>query len=65
MSHSERVQRLRRARDRVATLIKCGEEWALPLFARLRAELEALEAQQSLLDEAFTIANNAALSRAA
>lgn len=55
---SERIERAKAARDKIARMIADGEEWLLPIFIKLRDELLALEKLQSEIEEARLIASN-------
>ena len=59
------IDRVHRAKAEMASLIKQGEHWALPLFVRLDDEAKRLETQQNQLKQAIAFANHAAQQRAA
>jgi hypothetical protein len=60
------IQRITDARYEVAVRLTGGEEWLLPIFERLEAEIEKLTAQTDTLSRARQIAKqNAAPKRAA
>nr|WP_319484733.1 hypothetical protein [uncultured Cohaesibacter sp.] len=58
------LTRLYAARDKAAMLISNGEEWVLPHFERIHAEIEKLEDKQKRLDLALEIARKAKQRRA-
>nr|WP_321981194.1 hypothetical protein [uncultured Cohaesibacter sp.] len=58
------LARLYAARDKAAVLISDGEEWVLPHFERILAEIEKLEEKQKRLDLALEIARKAKQPRA-
>ncbi|WP_157967807.1 hypothetical protein [Cohaesibacter intestini] len=53
------LARLRSAREKAAMLIADGEEWLLPHFERIHAEIEKLEDKQKRLNLALEIARQA------